>query len=213
MSMASGQFLYTVAFLCLMTLPSTQPITVTFGTKEGPIEPRQPKSPQSQEKPVEYRNPAPVSEERIDIPNPNTYRPPFPHQYREKIYSYKAPSNLILGTPLDQKYTPSISKYHYYKKQLQKLDSGVDYTGPHIFEKQEYEFYPKTILSPSVKYNKPVYVPLTDKNGKYVPEIGIIYSSGVRYYIPQVVIVNSKEVNDPKDENSVYDVEDAKYYQ
>jgi hypothetical protein len=211
--MACGQFLYTIVLLCLTTLPFTQSITVTFGTNEGPIVPRPTKSTQTQETPVEYRNPAPVSEQRVDVPNPNTYRPPLPHQYRGKLFSYKAPLNLIYGTELDKKYSPSIPKYHYYKKQLQKINLGLDYTGPHIFEKQEYEFYPKTVLSPSVRYNKPVFVPITDKTGKYVPEIGVLYSSGVRYYVPQVVIVNPEQLPNPKDENSVYDVEDAKNYQ
>ncbi|XP_072396890.1 uncharacterized protein GV1 [Diabrotica undecimpunctata] len=213
--MACGHF-YTIAVLCLAVLPTIQPIMVSFGTNQGPIVPRKPKSTASEEGTVVSRSPAPVSEERVDVPNPNTYRPPYPHQYREKLYAYKAPSNLIFGTPLDQKFTPSIPKYHYYKKQLQKLNLGVDATGPHIFEKQDYEFYPKTLLAPSVRYNKPVYIPISNQvtGDKSVPEIGVIYSSGVRYYIPQVVVVNQQQpLPNPKDENSVYDVEDAKYYQ
>ncbi|CAH1104978.1 unnamed protein product [Psylliodes chrysocephalus] len=204
-----------VSLLCLATLPVAHTIMVSFGTNQGPIVPRQPKSTSAQERTIVARSPAPVSEYRDDVPNPNVYKPPYPHQYRTKLYAYKPSANLILGTPLDQKFTPnSIPKYHYYKKQLQRLNLGADYTGPNIFERQEYEFLPKTVLIPSVKYNKPIYAPAESQNSKYVPEIGVAYSSGIRYYVPQIIVVNphQNDVN-PRDENSVYDVEDQKYYQ
>ncbi|CAG9859393.1 unnamed protein product [Phyllotreta striolata] len=206
-----------LSLFCLATLPSSRAIMVSFGTNQGPIVPRQPKSTAAQERTIEARSPAPVSENRDDVPNPNTYVPPVPRQYRTKLYAYKPAANLILGTPLDRKYTPnSIPKYHYYKKQLQKLNLGVDYTGPNVFERQEYEFLPKTVLSPSVKYNKPVYlVPVHRQDDRSVPEIGVVYSSGVRYYVPQIVVVAApqEQLGNPRDENSVYDVEDQKYYQ
>ncbi|KAG5872784.1 hypothetical protein JTB14_029298 [Gonioctena quinquepunctata] len=155
-----------ISLLCLAALVSTKPIMVTFGTNQGPITPRQPKSTAAQERSDVYRVPAPVSEDREDIPNPNTYRPPVPHQYRTKLYSFKPSANLILGTPLDLKYTPYLQKYNIYKKQLARsFDLGVDYTGPHIFEEQDYEYLgTKTTLQPSVKYNKPLYTQYFQKD-------------------------------------------------
>lgn len=178
---------------------------VTFGTNQGPIVPRQ-KTVTLQPKTIVARSPAPVAEERDDIPDPNVYRAPVPHQYRTKIYAVKPNPNLILGTPLDQKYTPTYNKYQTYKKQQLSRSFGLDYTGPHIFEKQDYEFEPK-----KRSWDKPRYYQVkrydngVGDQGKYVPQIGVIYSAGVRYYVPQ--IYNEEQ------ENSVYDKQDDKYYQ
>ncbi|KAJ8972074.1 hypothetical protein NQ314_000387 [Rhamnusium bicolor] len=214
-----------VSLLCLVTLASTKPIMVSFGTNQGPIIPK-PKSATLEQRTIVTRSPAPVSEEREDVPNPNQYKPLIPHQYRSKLYSFKPSANLILGTPLDQKYTPSIQKYNLQRKQYAKnLNLGVDYTGPHIFDKQEYEIYEakKNLL----KYKKPHFYRQIEKrnddqadnasgnkyNSKYVPQIGIIYSAGVRYYVPQIVYYNQQQKSEnPEEENSVYDAHDVKYY-
>lgn len=179
---------------------------VSFGTNQGPIVPR-PKSSTLQPKTIVARSPAPVSEDREDVPNPNVYKPLVPRQYRNKIYSYKPPANLILGTPLDQKYTPTVQKYQLYKKQQFARSLGLDYTGPHIFERQDYEFEPKkSRFVTKQQYYQPVKRHDGNANeGKYVPQIGIVYSAGVRYYVPQIY--------EQEQENSVYDKQDRKYYQ
>lgn len=201
-----------------MTLVNSKPIMVSFGTNPGPIVPRQPKSLSAQERSYSVnKNPAPVSEQPEDIPEPSQYKPLIPHQYRTKLYAIKPPSNLILGTPLDQKYTPALQKYAFDKKNARSI--GVDYTGPHFFEVQDYEIErAKTLLKPSIRYTRPVFVPQVPKrnenqyfNGKYVPQIGVVYSSGVRYYIPQIVSYKKEPERNPVDENSVYGVEDQKF--
>nr|CAI5833980.1 unnamed protein product [Callosobruchus analis] len=206
-----------VSIFILASIGLVQPIMVTFGTNQGPIVPRQrqPKSTAAQERTLPPRNPAPVSEERDDIPNPIQYQPPVPHQYRTKLYSLKPSPNLILGTPLDIKYAQSLNKYTLTKKDLAKsLKLGRDYTGPHFFEKQPYEFLleKKTYLKPV----KPAYFDQAldrsdDIKAKYVPQIGIVYSAGIRYYVPQFLLQNVKPLRNPEDENSVYDVNDVKY--
>lgn len=213
---------------------------VTFGTNTGPIVPR-PTTPKPT--PRFDLNPAPVFETVDDIPNPNTYRPPIPHQYRSKFFSYVPSPNLIFGTPLDIKYTPSLSKYDIFKRKQAK-SLGFDYRGPQFFEKQayEYEYEKKYKLKHAQKeFNQqiihyqqelpqqqlqqqyqivhhqnqqPQHEPAQSKQGnveynqaKVVPEFGIIYSSGVKYYVPQLVYYNNN-IN----ENSVYDDHDVKYY-
>lgn len=197
---------------------------VSFGTNQGPIIPRQSKSATTQQKTVVTRSPAPVSEEREDVPNPNLYKAPVPHQYRTELYSFRPPSDLVLGTPLDQKYTPSVDKKQQ-RKQFVRDILGVEYTGPHTFEKQEYELLEAKKNRLAWKYNKPHYfqqvtkrdegqVELSQDTGdaKYVPQIGVVYSAGVRYYIPQFVYYNQPVASDNPDlENSIYDEEDAKY--
>lgn len=204
----------------MMTLVNGKPIMVSFGTNQGPIVPRQAKSLSAQERVIGVnKNPAPVSEEREDAPDPNQYRPLVPHQYRTKLYALKPPANLILGTPLDVKYTPQLQKYALAKKHARSI--GVDYTGPHIFEVQDYEIdQAKTQLRPSVRYTRPVLEPQTVpkssgyqyRNGKYVPQIGIVYSSGLRYYVPQFITYNRKPERNPVEENSVYGFEDEKFH-
>lgn len=192
---------------------------VSFGTNPGPIVPRQPKSLSAQERSYSVNNnPAPVSERQEDTPEPSQYKPLIPHQYRTKLYAVKPSSNLILGTPLDQKFTPALQKYFLEKKLARSI--GVDYTGPHLFEVQDYEIErAKTQLKPSVRYTRPLFVPEVARNnenqyidGKYVPQIGIVYSSGVRYYIPQIVGYKKEPERNPVDENSVYGVEDQKFH-
>lgn len=139
------------------------------------------------------------------MPNPNVYKPPVPHQYRLNLYSFKPNPNLILGTPLDQKYyKPTLEKYNIYKKQLARTLER-SYTGPQIFEKQSYEFEPRKIFKPHYQpqYYQPTY---TEKQQQYVPEIGVVYSAGVRYYVPQIQYNN----NIDDSENSVYEKEDVK---
>ncbi|XP_060517285.1 uncharacterized protein LOC132696473 [Cylas formicarius] len=188
----------------LSTLDSCQPIMVDFGVSKGPIIPKEIPSERPQPKSIVPRSPAPVREVREDVPNPFNYKAPIPHQYRTKIYSFKPSPNLILGTPLDRKYTPSEEKYNVYKKQY-RAPIGLDYTGPHTFE--PLYFVPKkTTLQPSVRYNKQNLQ--ENQNNKYVPQIGVVYSSGVRYYVPQIIY----EQRNGEEENSVYDKTDEKYY-
>ncbi|XP_068904077.1 uncharacterized protein GV1 [Tenebrio molitor] len=202
--------LNTIALLCLMTLASAKPIMVTFGTNQGPIEP-----PETTSKPIprtlDNRNPAPVSEQPDDVPNSQTYRPPVPHQYRTKIYAQRPPPTLILGTPIDRKFTPEVNKYDAYKKQGRVV--GVEYTGPHVFEKQEYEVLEEKRARP-VWYPRPHYQQVQpqqqQQQQKAVPEIGIVYSAGVRYYVPQIVYVQPRQ--EEEQENSVYDHKDEKLY-
>lgn len=202
-----------------MTLVNSKPIMVSFGTNPGPIVPRQPKSLIAQERSYSVNsNPAPVTERQEDTPEPSQYKPLIPHQYRTKLYAIKPSPNLILGTPLDQKFTPALQKYFLEKKHARSI--GVDYTGPHFFEVQDYEIErAKTQLKPSVRYTRPLFVPEPTKHydnqyihGKYVPQIGIAYSSGVRYYIPQIVGYKTEPERNPVDENSVYGVEDQKFH-
>ncbi|KAL3283014.1 hypothetical protein HHI36_006171 [Cryptolaemus montrouzieri] len=192
---------------------------VSFGTSKGPIIPRSAYPPSPISRSDAPSQPAPVYETSEDLPNPSTYKPLIPHQYRTKLYAVKPPTNLILGTPLDIKYTPSQEKYDVYKKtQLKSL--GRTYSGPNLFERQPYEFADgqnrKTFLQPSVSYVKPQVFEKKLSNANSVPEIGIVYSSGVRYYVPQVfyqVYLQEPNVqNESEQENSVYEKEDQKYF-
>lgn len=214
--------MFQITFIGLTALVNSKPIMVSFGTNPGPIVPRQAKSVAAQERSFSFNtSPAPVSEEREDTPDPNQYTPPIPHQYRTKIYAVKPPANLILGTPIDQKFTPALQKFALEKKSAKS--TGVNYTGPHIFEVQDYEVErAKKALKPSVRYTRPVLVPqhVPKKatsgyqyyNGKYVPQIGIVYSSGLRYYIPQIVSYRREPERNPIDDNSVYGFEDDKFH-
>lgn len=181
---------------------------VTFGTNQGTITPLyQPTTPKS--KTVVPRSPAPIAEATEDIPNPIVYKPPIPHQYRTKLYSFIPKMNLVLGTPLDIKYTPGLSKYEVYKKQMAK-SLGREYTGPHLFERQAYEDEViKALPQADAAAN---YYPQKQhqKQGNFVPEIGVVYSAGVRYYVPQLVFYAQ---NDEDVENSVYDSNDVKRVQ
>lgn len=212
--------LFQISFIGLMTLVNSKPIMVSFGTNPGPIVPRQQKSVSAQERSYSVNpTPAPVIEQQEDNPTPTPYKPLFPRQYRTKLYAIKVPANLILGTPLDQKYAPALQKYALDKKRSRSI--GVNYTGPQIFEIQDYEIeQAKTQLKPSVRYTRPLLVPQTVpqrtefqyNNGKYVPEIGIVYSSGLRYYVPQIIAYKKQPERNPVDENSVYGVEDEKFH-
>lgn len=192
---------------------------VSFGTNKGPIVPRAalPAIPITERSDVPTQ-PAAVYEVQEDTPNPDIYRPLLPHQYRTKLLALKPSPNLILGTPLDVKYTPSEEKYDLYQKtQLKSL--GRSYVGPNLFERQAYEFSDfnnkKTFLQPSVSYIKPQ---VFGGKSKIVPEIGIIYSSGVRYYVPQIfypVVPQEQQTQitqEQEEENSVYDKQDHKYF-
>lgn len=180
---------------------------VSFGTNQGPIVPRE--QPQAlAPRNIVARSPAPVSENVEDTPNPYVYKPLVPLQYRTKLLSFK-PSKIIFGTAVDQTYTPSNNRFDFYSKQGRTL--GVDYTGPHVFDRQDYEIFDakkaKTTLKPSVSYNKPYYQQgeRRQDQGKVVPQIGVVYSAGVRYYVPQVTYYDQEE-----HENSVYDQNDQK---
>lgn len=102
-----------------------------------------------------------------------------------------------------------MQKYNLHKKQYSR-NLGPSYTGPHQFEKQDYEFYEikKTTLQPSVRYSDQDLRNRIKANRqqKYVPQIGVVYSAGVRYYVPQIVDEDGAE------ENSVYDKHDEKYF-
>lgn len=210
-----------VICLSIATLTTTKPIMVSFGTNKGPIVPRSalPATPITERSDTPTK-PAPVYEAREDTPNPETYKPLVPHQYRTKLLSVKPSPNLILGTPLDIKYTPSEEKYDVYKKtQLKSI--GRTYVGPNLFERQAYEFSDfgnkKTFLQPSVSYIKP-QVFADKRSSHFVPEIGIVYSSGVRYYVPQIFyqVVTEEPQNqsnlEQEQENSVYEKQDQKYF-
>lgn len=182
---------------------------VKWGTRNGPILPPAPTT--QAPSPRRFDPPAPVHEIVDDIPNPSTYKPLLPHQYRTKIYKYRPNPNLILGTPLDKKYTPGYDKYAYYLKQKKSL--GKTYNGPQFFELQQYEkenlkkketqeaSYRTVEVNPQPPQNH-------QQNIQYVPQIGIVYSSGVRYYVPQIFYYNDGDDID----NSVYEANDLKYY-
>ncbi|GJQ86687.1 hypothetical protein Trydic_g14768 [Trypoxylus dichotomus] len=203
---------YILLFLVtiLAALGTSKPIMVSFGTNDGPIVPRQTTTTLP---PRIDANPAPVFEKPEDVPNPSIYKPLVPHQYRSKIFSYKPHPNLILGTPLDIKYTPSLNKYAQKKRQIKSLGTG--YRGPQVFEKQDYEYDLEKQRSPLVEARVAESRSYSEDSSEYqstnqqsnlVPQIGIIYSSGVRYYVPQIYDHSSEE------NNSVYDGNDRKYY-
>lgn len=178
---------------------------VSFGTNQGPILPPSPKATPLTSSIA--RNPAPVQERYEDLPNPTIYRPIIPHQYRSKIYSLKPNPNLILGSPIDQKYTPIIEKYNIYKKKQAK-SLGIDYTGPHIFERQDYEYdYIRQQKLKAETEERRYLQAESNPQPKYVPEIGVLYSSGVRYYVPQIVR------DTRSNENSIYDSNEVKHIQ
>lgn len=185
-------------------LSSAKPIMVAFGTNQGSITPLFKTTTVSPPKDASARSPAPIFEATDDVPNPIVYKPLVPHQYRSNIYSFKPNPNLILGTPLDQKYTPALQHNFYRKQQMKPL--GRDYRGPQVFDQEIYEFQPQKI---SKQYSDQQFYPTTPllQHYKYVPQIGVIYSSGVRYYVPQIAFNNNDE-----QENSVYDKNDAKLF-
>lgn len=174
---------------------------VKFGTRGGPIIPPAPTT--AAPTPRRYEQPAPVYEFQDDIPNPSTYTPPVPHQYRTKIYKYRPNPNLILGTPLDKKYTPGYDKYALYQKP--KKSQGVSYTGPQVFELQKYEKEELKKKYTEQASFRTVDVPHQNYENRFVPEIGIVYSSGVRYYVPQIFYYGDDI------DNSVYEANDLKY--
>ncbi|XP_064212727.1 uncharacterized protein GV1 isoform X2 [Tribolium castaneum] len=190
-----------IFLLAVVTLATAKPIMVTFGTHQGPIEPPEQTPKPAPRAAAAARSPAPVVEETEDVPNPHVYRPLVPHQYRRKIYAQRPPPSLILGTPIDQKYNPALEKFELYQKQQNR---GVEYTGPHVFERQQYELEKRV----PVRYVKPHFY--QKEKVKTVPEIGVVYSAGVRYYVPQIVYVEPRQ--DEEQENSVYDHKDEKYF-
>ncbi|KAK9869679.1 hypothetical protein WA026_003427 [Henosepilachna vigintioctopunctata] len=205
-----------VIFLSVTTLTTTKPIMVSFGTNKGPIVPRHALPQKAISRSDLSTKPAPVYELREDLPNPTTYKPLIPHQYRTKLFAVKPSPNLILGTPLDIRYIPSEAKYDVYKK-TQINSIGRTYVGPQLFEKQPYEFSTsndrKTFLQPSVSYVKPQLFDTKLKRTNLVPEIGIVYSSGVRYYVPQINYQETQQdfSRGEELENSVYHQDDYKY--
>lgn len=204
--------LYFQAIILVVISPSwSTPIMVEFGTKGGPIVPPAPTT--AAPSPRRYDPPAPVYEYQEDIPNPSTYKPIVPHQYRTKIYKYRPHPNLIFGTPVDKKYTLGYDKYVIYRKARKNYDLG--YTGPQVFDVQEYEkenLKNRNVEISPRSYQVPQQVPQqTDYSQKthYVPQIGVVYTSGVRYYVPQITYFPS--AYDEVD-NSIYDANDLKYY-
>lgn len=204
-----------VALFLILHPACTSPIMVKFGTKEGPIVPAPAKTTTIRPPNSYPTNPAPVYENQEDVPNPNVYKPLVPHQYRKQIYKYKPNPNLILGTPLDIKYTPGLYKYNGYQK-IGKPAIGYDYRGPQTFGVQEYEKdYQKEQYA---KYHNEKNEQEQDRkyentvrdqdisSSRTVPQIGIVYSSGVRYYVPQIVYYNDDI------DNSVYEANNLKYY-
>ncbi|GLV38735.1 hypothetical protein CBL_05734 [Carabus blaptoides fortunei] len=200
---------FLVSIFFVVTLAKASPIMVKFGTKDGPIV--YPITTTTTASPNIYPSlPAPVHENQYDVPNPNVYRPLLPHQYRTKIYKYKPNPNLILGTPLDQKYTPSLQKYSGNPRIPKSVDFG--YTGPQTFGHDDryqhidnYGKYEKSQVQPrsyDIVANDQV-----KSSSKTVPQIGVVYSAGIRYYVPQIVYYDDDAVD-----NSIYEANDLKYY-
>ncbi|XP_071052517.1 uncharacterized protein [Onthophagus taurus] len=194
----------------LAIIVSSKPIMVSFGTNQGPIIPIQRSTtlrPPPSRIDVANSAPAPVFERPDDIPNPATYRALIPHQYRRKIYSHKPHPNLLLGTPVDIKYTGRFDRRKELKRQIKSLGTG--YTGPQVFEKQEYEYeLEKKNDNFGLRRNDEGFTQQNQETYQrnFVPQIGIVYSSGLRYYIPQIDYSRSEE-----DSNSVYDRDDSRY--
>ncbi|KAB0798015.1 hypothetical protein PPYR_09008 [Photinus pyralis] len=199
--------IYLVLFviIAIISNASSKPIMVTFGTKQGPIVPPTPTT-THRVPPQDLKQPAPVSEQVNDIPNPSTYKPAVPLQYRQKLLGYKPHPNLILGTATDQKYFGSSNKFNSYKRE-QARALGLEYSGPQYFEVQPYELEreQKRIL---YKTQTQQYIqPRNDYwSGRDVPQIGVVYSSGVKYYVPDILLTN-----DAYSENDVYGKNDFKY--
>ncbi|KAK4880004.1 hypothetical protein RN001_008150 [Aquatica leii] len=193
-----------IAIVFTISITPAKPIMVSFGTNQGPIVPP-PSSTTHRTLPQDIREPAPVNEHVNDIPNPSVYRPPVPLQYRRKFLGYKPNPNLILGTAPDQKYFGSSYKFNLYKKE-QARALGLDYRGPQFFEIQPYEIereQRKALVKSPYANDRNDY---WGKNNE-VPEIGIVYSSGVKYYVPQVLLDQRQYV----DHNQVYDRNDHYY--
>lgn len=187
-----------------MTASWAKPIMVSFGTNQGSITPLYKTTP-APPKTIVQRSPAPTYEATDDIPNPNTYRPPIPHQYRSKIHSFRPNTNLILGTPIDRKYTPYLNKYDVHRQDVPTKAVGREYTGPQYFEIQPYEYFDNKRVRTPIQNVQQFISPQSQQQRRYVPEIGVVYSSGVRYYVPQLYYSQ-----DGEEENSVYDKNDVK---
>jgi len=201
----------------------TKPISVSFGTsgRSGPIEPAKPIS--STANPLAPKHAAPVHEEVDDIPPPS-YKPLTPHQYRTQILSQKPKPDLVLGTPVDIKYTPALTRQDLIRQKNNYAQQvGLGYRGPVEFEIQDYQVQEQEKqqkLSPAAHFVRQYQVQRNDDNLQTsasvskqnvvpyqvvdnnqqphnyyynynsnqqgsVPQIGVIYSSGIRYYIPQ----------------------------
>ncbi|KAF5288918.1 hypothetical protein FQA39_LY03797 [Lamprigera yunnana] len=177
---------------------SSKPIVVSYGTNRGPIV-SPPSTTTHRTLPQDIKEPAPVSENTDDIANPTDYKPAVPLQYRHTLLGFKPNPNLILGTAPDRKFYGSSYKYTLYKRE-QARALGLDYRGPQFFEIQPYELEreqkkvatkEKTSFSDKTDYSW--------RTGTEVPQIGVVYSSGVKYYIPQIIVdsrdfVNNNEV-------------------
>ncbi|KAF5297744.1 hypothetical protein FQR65_LT09918 [Abscondita terminalis] len=195
-----------IVIVSAITGMTAKPIMVSFGTNRGPIVPPPPTTTR-RPLPQDYRDPAPVSENVHDVPNPSVYKAPVPLQYRNKLFGSKPNRNFILGTAPDQKYFGSSYKYSLYKKE-QARALGLDYRGPQFFEVQPYEIereQKKALSRPSYENNREDY---SWSKSNEVPQIGIAYSSGVKYYVPQVLTDGRHYI----DNNQVYDGSDH-YYQ
>lgn len=202
-------FMLQMSTFLVVSLATASPIMVKFGTKEGPIV--VPVTTTTTPTPDSYPSqPAPVHESQYDVPNPTVYRPLLPHQYRTKIYKYKPNPNLILGTPLDRKYTPSLQKYAEYQRTAKSVDFG--FTGPQTFghddSYQHIDNYGKYEKGQVQSRSYDTAASDQAKSGsKTVPQIGVVYSAGIRYYVPQIVYYDEDAVD-----NSVYEANDLKYY-
>lgn len=207
--MGCAYFMF-VILLAFARNATPKPIMVSFGTNQGPIVPPPPTTtylPPIQER----RAPAPVSERAEDIPNPSVYKPYVPIQYRTKLLSFKPNPNLIIGTAQDQKYYASSQKFSQYKRE-QARALGLDYRGPQFFERQAYEL--DKFKQPAVRgaqLFQPNQQPFdVASQQKEVPQIGVIYSSGVKYYVPQVLYYLNNNAN-LWNQNSVYEKNDNKF--
>jgi len=202
-------YIIAMVLVALATNVSPKPVMVSFGTNRGPIVPR---PPTTTEFPQPRIAPAPVSERSDDIPNPSVYRPLVPQQYRNRVLSFRPNPNLILGTAQDQKYLGTSDKFTLLKRE-QARAIGLDYKGPQFFEVQEYEIEKERQRPTPKQLFQPILQPFQTRRSdqqwsqsRQVPEIGIVYSSGVRYYVPQISYDDSDSY-----QNSVYDGNDVKY--
>lgn len=207
---------YFIITALLATMASSKPVMVSFGTNQGPIVPRPTTTTQVPRQVEDRRVPAPVSETSDDVPNPTVYRPLAPQQYRSRLLSFRPNPNLILGTAQDQKYLASSDKFSLLKRQ-QARAIGLDYRGPHYFETQQYELDKELQRQQQIPTAKQLFQPLMPYNSRRieepedngVPEIGVVYSSGVRYYVPQFGYYNDHR---DSQENSINDKNDVNYY-
>lgn len=144
------------------------------------------------------------------------YAKQLPYQTLRKIAKYNALAAANRGNPNSEKSTisqRSLDSSESQPSEPQRRDtivvipnasSGVNYRGPQTFGADHFEPRRNVQFFGNFKQNG-------NLDRRIVPEFGVLYSAGVRYYIPRLDDVTYGDNLDQGDSNSVYDRHDIKH--